>query len=53
MALLVLGAVGLALFAVGVTTTSGWQLIVPGTVALIVSLAGAWMILRARDRHLR
>jgi hypothetical protein len=51
--LLVLGAVGLALVAVGVGTTAGWTLIVPGLVALLVSLPGAWLILRSRDRTLR
>lgn len=51
--LLVLGAIGLALLAVGVVTAAGWALIIPGAVALIVSLAGAWLIQRARDRTLR
>jgi uncharacterized membrane protein YhiD involved in acid resistance len=51
--LLVLGAVGLALLAVGVGTAAGWALIVPGCVALLVSLAGAWLIQRSRDRTLR
>jgi membrane protein implicated in regulation of membrane protease activity len=51
-ALPVLGAVGLGLFAVGVTTASGWNLIVPGILALILSLVGTWMIQRSRDRHL-
>jgi hypothetical protein len=52
-ALLVLGAVGLALLAVGVVTTQGWVLIVPGVVALMVSLAGVWLIQSSRDRALR
>ncbi|MGZ4215675.1 MAG: hypothetical protein ACXVHB_23850 [Solirubrobacteraceae bacterium] len=52
-ALLVLGAVGLALLAVGVVTAAGWALIVPGLVALLVSLPGAWLILQSRDRTLR
>jgi hypothetical protein len=52
-ALLVLGAIGLALFAVGVVTSQGWVLIVPGFVALMVSLPGAWRIQRSRDRTLR
>ena len=52
-ALLVLGAVGLALFAVGVGTAAGWALIVPGVVALLVSLTGAWLIQKSRDRTLR
>ena len=51
--LLVLGAIGLALFAVGVGTAAGWSLIVPGCVALLVSLSGAWLIQRSRDRTLR
>lgn len=52
-AVLVLGAVGLALIAVGVTGATGWWLIVPGFLALFVSLSGAWMIQKARDRTLR
>jgi hypothetical protein len=52
-ALLVLGAVGLALVAVGVGTAAGWRLIIPGFVALLISLPGAWVIQRSRDRPLR
>jgi hypothetical protein len=51
--LLVLGAIGLALLAVGVVTEAGWALIVPGCVALFVSLPGAWLIQKSRDRTLR
>ena len=51
--LLVLGAIGLALLAVGIVTSAGWGLIVPGFVAVGVSLTGAWFIQRERDRHLR
>ena len=51
--LLVLGAIGLALLAVGVVTAAGWALIVPGCLALLVSLAGAWLIQKSRDRTLR
>ncbi len=51
--LLVVGAIGLAVLAVGVVTAAGWALIIPGAVALIVSLPGAWLIQRARDRTLR
>jgi hypothetical protein len=51
--LLILGAVGLALVAVGVGTAAGWALIVPGFVALLVSLSGVWRIQRSRDRTLR
>jgi CHASE2 domain-containing sensor protein len=51
--LLVLGAVGLALLAVGVVTAAGWALIVPGFVALLVSLPGVWRIQKSRDRTLR
>lgn len=51
-ALLVLGAVGLGLIAVGVTTASGWKLIVPGFLALLVSLSGAWAIQMSRDKTL-
>ena len=53
LALLVLGAIGLALFAVGVVTAAGWALIVPGCVALLVSLSGAWLVQKSRDRTLR
>lgn len=53
LALLVLGAIGLALLAVGVVTPEGWALIVPGCVALLVSLPGAWLIQKSRDRTLR
>jgi hypothetical protein len=52
-ALLVVGAIGLALLAVGAVTAAGWALIVPGAVALIVSLPGVWLIQRSRDRTLR
>jgi len=52
-ALLVLGAIGLALLAVGVVTAAGWALIVPGCVALLASLPGAWLIQKSRDRTLR
>lgn len=51
--LLVLGAVGLALVAVGVVTQHGWRFIVPGFAALVVSLVGAWVIQKRRDRTLR
>ena len=43
-AFLVLGAIGLALIAVGVTGHTGWALIVPGFVAVIVSLPAVWAI---------
>ena len=52
-ALLLLGAIGLALIAVGVTGDTGWTLIVVGFVALLVSLPGAWVVQRSRDRTLR
>lgn len=52
-ALLMLGAVGLALIAVGVTGDTGWWLIAPGFVALLVSLPGVWLIQKSRDRALR
>jgi hypothetical protein len=51
--LLVVGAIGLALVAVGVTTSAGWEFVVPGFVALLVSLSGAWFIQKSRDRTLR
>lgn len=53
LALLVLGGTGLGLIAVGVTTAWGWTLLVPGFIALLVSLWGAWVIQRARDHTLR
>jgi hypothetical protein len=46
--LLVVGAVGIALLAVGVTTAAGWKLIVPGFLALLVALPGDWLIQRRR-----
>ena len=52
-ALLMLGGTGLGLMAVGVTTTWGWALFIPGLVALLVSLLGAWTIQKSRDRSLR
>jgi CHASE2 domain-containing sensor protein len=51
-ALLVLGAVGLVLVAVGVGTTAGWGLVAPGVAALVISLVGVWRIQRERDRKL-
>lgn len=51
--LLVVGATGLALLAVGVGTPAGWALIAPGCVALLVSLLGAWQIQKSRDRTMR
>lgn len=53
MLVLVLGAVGLALVAVGVATAAGWRFIVPGVLALLVSLPVAWFMQRSRDRMLR
>lgn len=44
-AFLVLGAVGLALVAVGITGDTGWALIAPGFVAVIVALVSAWRIM--------
>lgn len=44
-AFLLLGAVGLALIAVGITGDTGWTLLVPGFVAVIVSVASAWRIM--------
>lgn len=44
MVLLLLGAVGLALIIVGVGTAAGWRMVVPGFLALVVSLPGIhWM----------
>lgn len=53
LALLVLGGAGLGLIAVGVTTAWGWTLLVPGVVALVVSLSGLWIVQRSRDGPLR
>jgi hypothetical protein len=53
LALLILGGAGLGLVAVGVTTAWGWTLLVPGFIALLVSLLGMWFIQRARDLTLR
>jgi len=52
-ALLMLGGAGLGLVAVGVTTTRGWTLFVPGFGALLVSLLAAWIILKSRAKTLR
>ena len=52
-ALLVLGGVGLGLVAVGVTTPWGWTFLVPGVVALVLSLSGVWVIQQSRDKTLR
>ncbi len=52
-ALLILGGAGLGLMAVGVTTTWGWTLFIPGLVALLVALVGAWIVQKARDDSLR
>lgn len=51
--LLILGGAGLGLVIVGVTTTLGWTLFVPGFIALLVSLPWIWMIQKSRDRTLR
>jgi hypothetical protein len=50
---LIVSAVGLGLLAVGVTTTAGWKLLVPGFIALLVCLPWIWMIQKRRDRTLR
>ena len=52
-ALLILGGAGLGLVAVGVTTSWGWTLFVPGFVALSVALPGLWVIQKSRDKTLR
>jgi len=41
-AALLVGAIGLALIAVGVTGPAGWALIVPGFVALIIAIPIIW-----------
>ena len=53
LALLILGGAGLGLVAVGITTAWGWTLLVPGFIALLVCLAGVWIIQKARDHTLR
>jgi hypothetical protein len=45
---LVLGAVGLSLFILGVGTPDGWLLIVIGVVEIVVSLIALFMILGTR-----
>jgi membrane protein YdbS with pleckstrin-like domain len=51
-ALLTLGAVGLALVAVGITGATGWWLVGFGFGALLVSLPGVWVIHAAHHgRH--
>jgi len=57
-AFLVLGAVGLALIAVGITGHTGWALIIPGVLAVIVSLPIVYAVLApqinaASKRHIR
>jgi hypothetical protein len=52
-ALVILGAAGLGLAAVGVVTAWGWRLFAPGIVAVLVCLAGVWLIFRSRDETLR
>jgi hypothetical protein len=49
--LLLLGATGLALVIVGMAT--GWALIISGFVAVLISLSGAWLIQKRRDKTLR
>ena len=51
--LLIVSAVGLGLMAVGVTTTAGWKLLVPGLIALLVCLGWIWIIQKQRDQTLR
>lgn len=49
-AVLTLGAVGLALIAIGVTGHTGWALIAPGFVTVIVSLVVAGRIMAPHIR---
>ncbi len=52
-ALLILGGVGLGLVVVvGVITTWGWTLFIPGLVALLSSLVGVWIVQKARVKSL-
>jgi hypothetical protein len=51
--LLIISAVGLGLFAVGVTGHTRWTLIVVGLLLLVASIPGLWRIQKARDRTLR
>jgi hypothetical protein len=48
-AVLLLGAVGLALIIIGLGGTTGWALIVPGFVAVLVSIPSAYVIQTNRD----
>ncbi len=53
LAVLILGGGGLGLVAVGVTTTWGWTLFVPGFIALLVAVPVLWIIQRSRERRPR
>lgn len=46
LALLVLGAVGLALIIIGLGGATGWLLIAPGFAAVLVSLPGIYLLQR-------
>jgi hypothetical protein len=46
LALLIVGAVGLALLIIGLGGTTGWLLIAPGFAALLVSLPGIYVLRR-------
>jgi hypothetical protein len=46
LALLIVGAVGLALIIIGLGGATGWWLIAPGLVALLVSLPGIYLVRR-------
>lgn len=46
LALLIIGAVGLALIIIGLGGATGWRLIAPGFIALLVSLPGLYLMRR-------
>jgi hypothetical protein len=48
-AVLLLGAAGVALIIIGLGGTTGWALIVPGFIAVLVSIPSAYVIQARRD----
>jgi hypothetical protein len=53
LALLIVGGGGLGLVAVGVVTSWGWRLLIPGFLMLLIALTGIWIIQARRDQTLR
>jgi len=48
LALLIIGAVGLALIIIGLGGATGWLLIAPGFAALLLSLPGIYLLRRSQ-----